>query len=613
MSYSMKRQQKGLFRVYTRKEAEESYKKAIEGLTSVLYCEEDLARYLLHAFDAKTNKIHDAYFGDEERTKRKLGVLTEEEEKEAEKNNVLRLAMEEKEKKTEPVPVVAAPVVTRRMTTRSANKSAKVAVVQEERKQIETQVRCGICFEDFPVDRLATASCKVHPFCVECWEGYCDSKLHEGKTGILDVRCPDPGCGKRVSTEMVLRFLGDAEKVAKYHVFELEQFMEQNSAVKHCPAAGCDRFLLLENKDSLTLDQIQSCECECGKVFCWKCQEDEHAPVRCDIAKLWIAKNSSESENQNWILSYTKPCPKCSRPIEKNQGCMHMTCSQCRHDFCWTCLEPWSKHSEATGGYYSCNAFRTTDSSDSTKMSEKGRAINEKKRRARMAIERYTHYHERWASHEDAENRAKKSLETVIATKLDDVGRNHGASPGEMTFAVEAQQQIIQCRKLLKWTYAYAYYAYNEEEVDADWRKHNPFTKRSPKLVQQEKEFYEYVQGEAENRLEQLTRTMERDLEDFGNYDQSDYAKGVEHKQKEQNEEKGLQIPQSKENRPIIFRGDGLSFEEFKRKVCELTSLTKKSFETLSNQIHKGFGSITDGMSTPRVKPNTTDDPMEIA
>jgi len=100
MSYSMKRQQKGLFRVYTRKEAEESYKKAIESMTSVLYCEEDLARYLLHAFDAKTNKIHDAYFGDEERTKRKLGVLTEEEEKEAEKNNVLRLAMEEKEKKT---------------------------------------------------------------------------------------------------------------------------------------------------------------------------------------------------------------------------------------------------------------------------------------------------------------------------------------------------------------------------------------------------------------------------------------------------------------------------------------------------------------------------------
>ena len=458
MSSATKRQQQRLFRVFTRKEAEESYKKAIEGLTTVLYCEEDLARYLLHAFGAKTNKIHDAYFGDEERTKQKLGLLTEEEEEEAENNDVLKLAVEkkEKERKMEPVAVVAtAPPPTRR-TTRSVAKSAKAAVVPEEQKEKEAQVKCGICFEDFPVSKVSTASCRVHPFCDECWEGYCDSKLQEGKTGILDVRCPDHGCGKRVSTKKVLRFLGDAEKVAKYHAFELEHFLEQNSAVKHCPAAGCDRFLLLENKDGLTLDQIQSCVCECGKVFCWKCQEDEHIPVRCDTAQLWIAKNSSESENQNWILTFTKPCPKCSRPIEKNQGCMHMTCSQCRYDFCWTCLEPWSKHGESTGGYYSCNAFRTTGASDPSKVSEKERAVNEKKRLARMAIERYSHYHERWASHEDAEKRAKKDMETLIAKKLDDVGRNHGAGPGEMTFAVEAQRQIIECRKLLKWTYAHA-------------------------------------------------------------------------------------------------------------------------------------------------------------
>ena len=198
--------------------------------------------------------------------------------------------------------------------------------------------------------------------------------------------------------------------------------MEQNSAVKHCPVSWVRSFLPGEQRqfDSRSDSVVRV---RMWESFCWKCQEDEHAPVRCDIAKLWIAKNSSESENQNWILSYTKPCPKCSRPIEKNQGCMHMTCSQCRHDFCWTCLEPWSKHSEATGGYYSCNAFRTTDSSDSTKMSEKDEPINEKKRRARMAIERYTHYHERWASHEDAENRAKKKLGNCNRDKVGRCGK----------------------------------------------------------------------------------------------------------------------------------------------------------------------------------------------
>jgi hypothetical protein len=52
--------------------------------------------------------------------------------------------------------------------------------------------------------------------------------------------------------------------------------------------------------------------------------------VSCATVRKWLTKNSAESENLNWILANTKPCPKCHRPIEKNQGCMHMTCSQCR-------------------------------------------------------------------------------------------------------------------------------------------------------------------------------------------------------------------------------------------------------------------------------------------
>ena len=69
----------------------------------------------------------------------------------------------------------------------------------------------------------------------------------------------------------------------------------------------------------------------------------------------WIIKNSAESENLNWILANTKQCPKCKRPIEKNQGCMHMTCSQCKFEFCWLCQGSWAEHGERTGGFYACN------------------------------------------------------------------------------------------------------------------------------------------------------------------------------------------------------------------------------------------------------------------
>jgi len=35
-----------------------------------------------------------------------------------------------------------------------------------------------------------------------------------------------------------------------------------------------------------------------------------------------------------------RDCPKCGVVIERNQGCIHMTCQYCEHEFCWKCLEP---------------------------------------------------------------------------------------------------------------------------------------------------------------------------------------------------------------------------------------------------------------------------------
>lgn len=34
-----------------------------------------------------------------------------------------------------------------------------------------------------------------------------------------------------------------------------------------------------------------------------------------------------------------------------------MTCSQCRHEFCWLCLQDWRSHNENTGGFYNCNRW----------------------------------------------------------------------------------------------------------------------------------------------------------------------------------------------------------------------------------------------------------------
>ena len=59
----------------------------------------------------------------------------------------------------------------------------------------------------------------------------------------------------------------------------------------------------------------------------------------------------------------------------------------------------------------------------------------------------------------------------------------------------DAWLQIAECRRILKWTYAYGYYL--TPSGDLAKRKH---------------EFFEFLQGEAENSLERLHQCAEREL-----------------------------------------------------------------------------------------------------
>lgn len=91
--------------------------------------------------------------------------------------------------------------------------------------------------------------------------------------------------------------------------------------MRWCPAPGC---IYLAKNSSLMKIEIK---CKCGHLFCFGCGAESHSPASCEVIKKWDLKNSAESENLSWIMANTKPCPKCSRSIEKNQGCNHMTCT----------------------------------------------------------------------------------------------------------------------------------------------------------------------------------------------------------------------------------------------------------------------------------------------
>ena len=133
-----------------------------------------------------------------------------------------------------------------------------------------------------------------------------------------------------------------------------KSFTDDNKDVRWCPFRGCE---YASNKLNYSTGSVVNCVCDYS--YCFKCGQEQHRPADCDMFKQWEMKNSSESENINWILANCKNCPnpKCGRPIEKNQGCNHIQCKMCMKDFCWLCLGDWKDHNSSTGGYYKCNKF----------------------------------------------------------------------------------------------------------------------------------------------------------------------------------------------------------------------------------------------------------------
>jgi len=162
------------------------------------------------------------------------------------------------------------------------------------------------------------------------------------------------------------------------------------------------------------------------------------------LVKKWQKKCEDDSETANWISANTKECPKCLSTIEKNGGCNHMTCRKCKNEFCWMCMGVWSEHGTS---WYNCNRFDERSGSDARDSQAKSRA----------SLERYLHYFNRYANHQQSA-KLDKDIALKAEKKMTQLQTNSGMSWIEVQFISNASQTLQQCRQTLKWTYAFAYY-----------------------------------------------------------------------------------------------------------------------------------------------------------
>ncbi|KAL8487403.1 hypothetical protein ACS0TY_023454 [Phlomoides rotata] len=444
----------------------------ITKISTVLSISRESACILLRRYNWSVNDVHEKWFADEEGVRKAVGILEK--------------------------PLVKSPNF--------------------------KEVACGICFENYSFDGLRSAACS-HLFCNACWKAYISTSINDGP-GCLVLRCPDPSCGAAIGQDMIDKLGSDVGK-EKYRRYLLRSYVEDSRKIKWCPAPGCD-FAVEYDVGSGSYDVT----CSCSHSFCWNCAEEAHRPVDCETVAKWVLKNSAESENMNWILANSKPCPKCKRPIEKNQGCMHMTCTPpCKFEFCWLCLGAWTDHGERTGGFYACNRYEAAKQEGVYDEAERRREM------AKNSLERYTHYYERWASNQSSRQKALADLHQMQSVHLEKLSEVQSQPESQLKFIIEAWQQIVECRRVLKWTYAYGYYLPEQEHA--------------------KKQFFEYLQGEAEAGLERLHQCAEKELMNYLNSD-----------------------------------GPSKDFNDFRTKLAGLTSVTRNYFENLVGALENGLSDV---------------------
>eukprot|EP00457_Paulinella_chromatophora_P005897 gb/GEZN01005915.1/.p1 GENE.gb/GEZN01005915.1/~~gb/GEZN01005915.1/.p1 ORF type:complete len:541 (-),score=72.29 gb/GEZN01005915.1/:29-1651(-) len=338
-------------------------------------------------------------------------------------------------------------------------------------------VTCSICYDENPPEDSFALGCS-HWYCKDCWAGFLVDKVESGKS-CIESTCPGYKCPLRITDQVFELFLKDNEKVlVKYQEYVVRSFVEDNRIMKWCPAPRCE-FII---KGSAAVKTVQ---CRCGGKFCFNCGEEAHAPAICSKLSLWLDKCRNESETAHWIIAHTKKCPKCLVRIEKNQGCNHITCRSCKHEFCWVCDGDWLLHGNTTGGFYKCNRYDPKQLKGTGKKGD----VKDSREEAKRELDRYLFYYQRYHNHDQAKVFAAKAL--VLTEERMKLLQSEQTSWVDVQYLRAATEQVLECRRVLKFTYVFAYYLENGSE----------------------KTLFEYLQQDLERATEKLSELSEEEPE----------------------------------------------------------------------------------------------------
>uniref|UniRef100_U3DQL9 Cullin-9 n=1 Tax=Callithrix jacchus TaxID=9483 RepID=U3DQL9_CALJA len=294
---------------------------------------------------------------------------------------------------------------------------------------------CPVCVSPLGCDDDLPSLCCMHYCCKSCWNEYLTTRIEQNL--VLNCTCPIADCPAQPTGAFIRAIVSSPEVISKYEKALLRGYVESCSNLTWCTnPQGCDRILCRQGLGCGT-----TCS-KCGWASCFNCSFPEaHYPASCGHMSQWVDDGgyydgmSVEAQSKHLAKLISKRCPSCQAPIEKNEGCLHMTCAKCNHGFCWRCLKSWKPNHK---DYYNCSAMVS---------------------KAARQEKRFQDYNERCTFHHQAREFAVNLRNRVSAI-------HEVPPPRSFTFLNDACQGLEQARKVLAYACVYSFYNQDAEYMD---------------------------------------------------------------------------------------------------------------------------------------------------
>ena len=313
---------------------------------------------------------------------------------------------------------------------------------------------CNILCEEFPFNEIRHFGCG-HTFHVDCMREYICEQINSKGPNSISTLCPYQGC-EFILPQGLVEDICTKEQKTLFDKFILDHFVANAPYIINCIGVNCNNHFSTDDR-LVTEDMklpINNAICPCGMVTCMCCRKRAHEPLNCAMHGEWSRSIEKilDTLNASWKKNNSRPCPKCAVDIQKNQGCMHMTCSKCKHEYCWLCMGDWKSHGSNTGGFFKCNLYKE----------EETQKEKDDSRKLQFYCDRYFAHNK---SLEVSEEKYK-----VMCQKFDDPKSTvfelqANVQEGCLEFYREAFRTILKCRSFVTFTYPLAYFFKNEREL----------------------------------------------------------------------------------------------------------------------------------------------------